>query len=99
MPPSWKPKEIADTPDGLILFDGVCVLCSGWVRFLIARDPAGAFRFTPIQSNYGRRLAQQLAIDPDTPETNAVILGGRAYFKFDSIMHTLAHVPRWRWVK
>jgi hypothetical protein len=23
---------------GLILYDGVCVLCSGWVRFVASRD-------------------------------------------------------------
>ena len=46
---SWKPKAIDGVPDGLVLFDGVCVLCSGWVHFLIERDPVDFFRFTPIQ--------------------------------------------------
>ena len=71
-------------PDGLVLFDGVCVLCSGWVRFLLERDSDAIFRFTPIQSPYGRALAQRLGIDPETPQTNAVIIGGRAYFKADT---------------
>jgi predicted DCC family thiol-disulfide oxidoreductase YuxK len=37
---SWKPAAIDGAPDGLVLFDGVCVLCSGWVHFLIERDRA-----------------------------------------------------------
>jgi predicted DCC family thiol-disulfide oxidoreductase YuxK len=96
---SWRPKEIGGVPDGLVLFDGVCVLCSRWVRFLLERDTAGYFRFTPIQSAYGRTLARRLGIDADVPQSNAVIVGGRAYFKFDSVMSALGRVPRWRWVR
>jgi predicted DCC family thiol-disulfide oxidoreductase YuxK len=95
---SWKPRDLADAPDGLVLFDGVCVLCSGWVRFLIERD-RDYFKFTPIQSPYGRALAQELNIDPEAPETNAVIIGGRAYFKGDSAIQALSRLPRWRWVR
>ena len=84
MQQSWKPKAIDGVPDGLVLFDGVCVLCSGWVQFLIERDRDQFFRFTPIQSPYGRALAQRLGIDAEAPQTNAVIIGGRAYFKVDS---------------
>ena len=99
MQQSWKPKAIDGVGDGLVLFDGVCVLCSGWVRFLLERDHAEFFRFTPIQSPYGRALAQRLGIDAEMPETNAVIVGGRAYFKADSAMQALARLPRWRWVR
>ena len=96
---SWQPKAIDGVPDGLVVFDGVCVLCSGWVQFLLARDNADFFRFTPIQSPYGRALAQQLGIDAGTPETNAVIIGGHAYFKADSAMQALSRLPHWRWVR
>jgi predicted DCC family thiol-disulfide oxidoreductase YuxK len=99
MQPSWKPRKIAGVPDGLILFDGVCVLCSGWVRFLLKRDRAGYFRFTPIQSPYGRELVGRLGIDPENPETNVLIDGGCAYFKFDTVIQVLARVPYWRWTR
>ena len=96
---SWRPKVIDGVPDGIVVFDGVCILCSGWVNFLIKRDDAGFFRFTPIQSSYGRALAARLAIDPEAPQTNAVILGGCAYFKSDSAIQALARLPRWRWIR
>jgi predicted DCC family thiol-disulfide oxidoreductase YuxK len=99
MQPSWEPKAIDGVPDGLVVFDGVCVLCSGWVRFLLERDHANFFRFTPIQSPYGGALAQRLGINPEMPETNAVIIGGRAYFKCDSAIQALVRLPRWRWVR
>jgi predicted DCC family thiol-disulfide oxidoreductase YuxK len=96
---SWKPKDVDGMPDGLVVFDGVCVLCSGWVRFLLARDNVNFFRFTPIQSPYGRALAQRLGINPETPETNAVIIDGCAYLKCDSAIQALVRLPRWRWVR
>ena len=55
----WQSIPAPDVADGLILFDGVCVLCSGWVRFVIERDAAERFRFVPIQSPYGSALASR----------------------------------------
>jgi predicted DCC family thiol-disulfide oxidoreductase YuxK len=59
--------------DDVILYDGVCVFCSRWIRFIAARDSQKRFRFTAIQSAYGTRLAQAVGIDPDDPDTNAVV--------------------------
>ena len=85
--------------DGIILYDGVCVLCSGWMRFVIARDHAGRFRFAPIQSPYGRALASALGIDPADPDTNAVLVGGRIYRRSDAALAVLQALPRWKWVR
>jgi predicted DCC family thiol-disulfide oxidoreductase YuxK len=90
-PPVWP-------DDNIILYDGVCVFCSGWVHFVVKRDTARRFRFTPIQSPYGRRLAQALGIDPDDPDTNAVIVDGRALRRSDGALAVLAKLPHWSWV-
>jgi predicted DCC family thiol-disulfide oxidoreductase YuxK len=42
---------------GIILFDGICTLCNGWVDFVMRHDRAARFRFAPLQSAIGRRLA------------------------------------------
>jgi predicted DCC family thiol-disulfide oxidoreductase YuxK len=85
--------------DDVILYDGVCIFCSRWVRFVIARDAQRRFRFTPIQSDYGTRLAQAFGIDPADPDTNAVIHGGVAYFKSDAALTVLSSLPGWGWVR
>ena len=85
--------------DDVILYDGVCVFCSRWVRFVVARDRAQRFRFTPIQSAYGTRLAQAFDIDPADPDTNAVIHGGVAYFKSDAALTVLGLLPGWGWTR
>ena len=85
--------------DDVILYDGICVFCSRWVRFVATRDVERRFRFTAIQSPYGARLAQTLGIDPGDPDTNAVINGGVAYFKSDAALTVLSNLPGWEWVR
>jgi predicted DCC family thiol-disulfide oxidoreductase YuxK len=85
--------------DDVILYDGVCVFCSRWIRYVATRDVARRFRFTAIQSDYGTRLAQAFSINPDDPDTNAVIHGGIAYFKSDGALTTLSLLPGWSWVR
>ncbi len=48
MKKSWQSKDAHDLPNGLILFDGVCVLCSRSVQFVLQHDRDHWFRFTPI---------------------------------------------------
>lgn len=84
---------------GLILYDGVCVLCSRWFRFVARRDTERRFLFTPIQSDYGRALALKLGIDPDNPDTNAVLLDDRVYLRSDSALSVLCVLPNWRWTR
>jgi predicted DCC family thiol-disulfide oxidoreductase YuxK len=85
--------------DDVILYDGVCVFCSRWVRFVAVRDVERRFRFTAIQSGYGTRLARAFGIDPDYPDTNAVVHRGEAFFKSDAALTVLSHLPGWRWVR
>ena len=84
---------------GLVLYDGVCVLCSNWFRFVAERDVERRFLFTAIQSDRGRALAIRLGIDPDNPDTNAVLLDGHVYLRSDSALAVLGALPHWRWVR
>lgn len=59
------------TGEPVILFDGVCNLCNGWVDFIINRDQAGLFRFAALQSSAGTRL---LAAHGLAPEMSSIVL-------------------------
>jgi predicted DCC family thiol-disulfide oxidoreductase YuxK len=95
----WDSLPIDGAPDRLILFDGVCVFCSRWARFVIARDSAAQFRFVAVQDPFGQALASRLGISTAFPETNAVILAERAFFKSDAAIAVLSHLPHWSWVR
>ena len=81
----------------LIVFDGVCHLCNGWVSFLVPRDRERRFLFVPAQSPLGRRLLAENGIDPDDPETFVLVTGGKAHVKSDAILRILGALKGWRW--
>jgi predicted DCC family thiol-disulfide oxidoreductase YuxK len=85
--------------DDVILYDGVCVFCSRWIRFVAARDSDRRFRFTAIQSGYGARLARAFGIDPEDPDTDAVVHGGEVFFKSDAALTVLSLLPGWGWAR
>jgi predicted DCC family thiol-disulfide oxidoreductase YuxK len=87
-----------DVRDGeIILFDGVCVLCSRWFRFVTARDADHRFRFVAIQSPDGRAIADRWHIDPDNPDTFVLVANDSAYLRSDAILRVLSGLPGWRW--
>ena len=51
--------SVKETHQPLILFDGLCNLCSTLVQFVIRRDPAGCLRFASLQSEVGRYLSDE----------------------------------------
>jgi predicted DCC family thiol-disulfide oxidoreductase YuxK len=88
---------ITGVPDGIVLYDGVCVLCSGMFRFVVARDASARFRFAQVQDPYGGWLAGRLGIAVEAPETVALVQDGRAWFKSDAALLILARLPWWSW--
>ena len=99
MAKSWAPRPVDGVPNRVILFDGVCVLCSRWARFVIERDPEASFRFVAVQEPFGAELARRLDIDLSFPETNAAIIAGKAFFKSDAAIEVLSRLPGWSWVR
>ena len=55
----------------VVLFDGVCNFCDASVNFIIEHDPKGYFRFAPLQSDEGRRLANEYGLESTAPESTA----------------------------
>jgi predicted DCC family thiol-disulfide oxidoreductase YuxK len=46
----------------LLLYDGVCALCNGYVQFLMKRDRQDRFRYAPLQSSLGREVLARFDI-------------------------------------
>lgn len=70
----------------VVVFDGVCRLCSRWVQFLLRHDRHGRIRFAPMQGNAGRALLQQHGLDPDDPLSFLWVEAGRGYRDSDAIL-------------
>ena len=61
----------------MLLFDGVCTLCNGFVQFVIERDPAGRFQFAPLQSDAAARLLG--VAPPPWPDSLVLLEDGRRF--------------------
>lgn len=65
----------------LILFDGVCNLCSGAVQFVIRRDPKARFRFAALQSAAGREALARAGVSGGLPDSIVLLHRGRVRVK------------------
>ena len=74
----------------VVLFDGVCNFCDAWVNFVIERDRGAYFKFAPLQSEVGQKIAAENGLRSeaadsapvdDTVPIDSVILveDGKAY--------------------
>ena len=65
----------------VILFDGVCNLCTGSVRFVIERDSRKQFRFASLQSPVAEKLLGPQRNEADRFESVVLVVGERIYRK------------------
>ncbi len=74
----------ADAP--VILFDGVCNLCEGFVQWVIRRDPDAIFRFAPLQSEVGADLLAGCDLRGDPLEGIVLVEDGGCYRKSEAVI-------------
>ena len=58
----------------IILYDGVCGLCNRLNRFVLARDPAGRFRFAMLQGPVAGEILARHGRDPRDLDTLYLVL-------------------------
>jgi predicted DCC family thiol-disulfide oxidoreductase YuxK len=80
----------------VILFDGVCNLCNGFVQFVIARDPAGIFRFGPLQSDAARQLIADTRPPASMPDSVVLVENGRVWTQSSAVLR-VARRLRFPW--
>jgi predicted DCC family thiol-disulfide oxidoreductase YuxK len=80
------------TPEPIILFDGVCNFCNGAVNFTIKRDKKAIIKFTPLQSETGRQLAQQYGVAINDMSSFIFIEKGHAYTRSTAALKVCRHL-------
>lgn len=83
---------VADFADDhpIIVFDGACIFCSGWVNFVLRHDKQGRYRFITAQSPLGEALYRHYGLDSRDYETNILIEDGIAYLKSEGSLRMAA---------
>ena len=73
------PDNVPDVKKPILLFDGECNLCNGWVQFVMKRDRDRVFFFSSLQSELGRRVSQSLGLSGEDLKT-LILVDESGYF-------------------
>lgn len=83
-------------PDAIVLFDGVCHLCQGAVKFMIKRDPKGHFHYASLQSAAGRRMMEENGVNAEHLDT-IVLFDKNNYYTLSTAALHIAKGLRFPW--
>jgi predicted DCC family thiol-disulfide oxidoreductase YuxK len=73
----------------IILFDGVCNLCSGFMQFVYKRDKNGIFKFAWLQDKKSVEILEWLNLSKDDLNTIVLIEEEKAYFKSTAFLRII----------
>ncbi len=84
----------------IIVFDGVCVLCTANARIVLKNDREGQFRMAAMQDPAGAAIMRHAGLDPEDP-TSFILLdppseGGRVWMNSDAVLHMWSQLG-WPW--
>jgi predicted DCC family thiol-disulfide oxidoreductase YuxK len=71
--------EAIERAGPIVLYDGVCGLCSRLVQWILKHDPQGHFRFAALQSELGQALLERYDLPTDDLDTFVLVQDGEAY--------------------
>jgi predicted DCC family thiol-disulfide oxidoreductase YuxK len=78
----------------VILFDGVCHLCNGFVQFVLRRDARNRFAFAPLQSDFAHERLGQRSLD-----SIVLVEGGQVYQAEAAVFRILSGLSApWPWI-
>jgi len=88
--------DVAEMPD-VVIFDGVCNLCSHTVQFIVAHEVSPTLHFAPVQSAAGARLMRQFGLDPEDAKTFVLVEKGLPYVRSEAAIRISRHLHMpWR---
>ena len=76
----------------IILFDGVCNLCSNSVQFVLKRDKKNKFQFASLQGNYGQRILKEYNLSPETFNSFILLEEGKIYTRSTGALRMLKYL-------
>lgn len=76
----------------IILFDGICVLCNSFIRFIADHDVKNQIKFVHLQSESGKILAEKFHIQ-HVQDLSAIVLidNKEIYYKSSAILRVFTY--------
>jgi predicted DCC family thiol-disulfide oxidoreductase YuxK len=79
-----------DDSSPIIIFDGMCMLCSGFAQFVLKHDRRRRLRLLAAQTPLGAALYDHFGLERTTYETYVLLENGRALLKSDAALRILS---------
>jgi len=77
----------------ILIFDGVCNFCNGFVNFIIDRDPNKKIKFLASQSEQAKEMFKKYKISPKEIKESIIFIEGERYTtKSTAFFHILKHL-------
>ena len=91
-------QNVPDFPDdrAVIVFDGMCVMCSSFMRFILRHDRHHHFNFLPAQSPIGEALFAHYDMVAEDYDSVLLIENGELRIKWDASLAILETIG-WPW--
>lgn len=82
----------SDANHPILLFDGICNLCNGFVQFVLKRDGNELIRFGSLQSDAASKLLQQCDLPTNYTESLVLIEGRDCYTESSAVLRVCMHL-------
>ncbi|XP_010479773.1 PREDICTED: DCC family protein At1g52590, chloroplastic [Camelina sativa] len=76
----------------IMLFDGVCNLCNGGVKFVKDHDRNRSIRFEALQSETGKKLLMRSGRAPDDISSVVLVEKDRSYIKSEAVLKIMNYI-------
>lgn len=80
----------------ILVFDAQCLLCNGWVQFLLKHDHRQKIQFASMQSTTGQRLLSEAGLRIDRLQTLLVLQDGQTW-QYTAAIFQVLHALGWPW--
>jgi len=78
--------NLSEQQHPVILFDGVCNLCSSAVAFIIKRDQSARYKFATLQSETTKKLISKFNLSPDKLDSIILIENDKYFIKSTAVI-------------
>jgi len=76
----------------ILLFDGVCNLCSSSVQFVLERNKKENVQFASLQSDFGAKALTVSKLPTDYTSSLVLLENGKVYVKSDAALRLAKHL-------
>ncbi|GAB2228180.1 hypothetical protein Droror1_Dr00010010 [Drosera rotundifolia] len=76
----------------VMLFDGICNLCNGGVKFVRDNDRNKTIRYEALQSENGRMLLRRSGRAPDDISSVVLVERDRSYVKSEAVLQIMEYI-------